>query len=87
MAIRENPSLMREVIEKMDYMVRVMDVNHKVVYMNKKMREEFGQTLGHICYALLGREDRCEHCVTRETQQTGKPGMKNVPIGDKYFSV
>lgn len=87
MPIRENPSLMREVIEKMDYMVRVMDSDHKVIYMNKKMREEFGHTLGHICYSLLGREDRCDHCVTKETLKTGKPGMKNVLIGDKYYNV
>lgn len=87
MPIRENPSLMREVIEKMDYMVRVMDANHKVIYMNEKMRKEFGHTLGHICYSLLGRAEKCDHCVTKETQETGKPGMKNVPIGDKYYNV
>lgn len=87
MPIRENPSLMREVIEEMDYMVRVMDADHKVIYMNKKMREEFGHTLGHICYSLLGRDEKCEHCVTKESQETGKPEMKNVPIGDRYYNV
>lgn len=87
MPIRENPSLMREVIEKMDYMVRVMDADHRVIYMNEKMRQEYGHTLGHICYCLLGRSDKCDHCVTKETQETGKPGMKNVPIGDKYYNV
>ncbi len=87
MAIRENPSLMREVIEEMDHMVRIMDSEHKVIYMNKKMREEFGYTLGHICYSLMGRTEKCEHCVTKETMETGKPEMKNVPIGDKYYNV
>lgn len=87
MPIGENPSLMREVIEKMDYMVRVMDSEHKVIYMNKKMREEFGHTLGHICYSLLGRSEKCDHCVTKETMETGKPGMKNVPIGDRFYNV
>ena len=87
MTIRQNPALMREVIEKMDYMVRVMDEDHKVVYMNKKKREEFGQTLGNICYALMGKSEKCENCVTRETLLTGKPEMKDVLIGDKYFSI
>lgn len=87
MPIGENPSLMREVIEKMDYMVRVMNSDHKVIYMNEKMRKEFGHTLGHICYNLLGREEKCEHCVTKETMETGKPVMKNVPIGDKVYNV
>ncbi|MDD3169712.1 MAG: SpoIIE family protein phosphatase [Eubacteriales bacterium] len=87
MPIRENPSLMREVIEEMDYMVRVMDADHKVIYMNKKMRQEFGHTLGHICYSLLGRVDKCDHCVTKETQETGKTGMKHVPIGSRFYNV
>lgn len=87
MAIRENSSLMREVIEEMDHMVRIMDSDHKVIYMNKKMREEFGHTLGHICYSLMDRTDKCEHCVTKETKETGKPGMKDVPIGDRFFNV
>ena len=87
MPIGENPSLMREVIEKMDYMVRVMDSDHKVIYMNKKMREEFGHTLGHICYSLLDRLERCDHCVTKESMETGKPSIKNVPIRDKYYHV
>ena len=87
MTIRDNPSLMREIIEEMGYMVRVMDADHRVIYMNKKMREKFGQTMDHICYSLLGREDKCEHCVTKETMETGKPGMKDVPIGDRYYNI
>lgn len=87
MPIGEKPSLMREVIEKMDYMVRVMDSDQKVIYMNKKMREEFGYSLGHICYSLLGRSAQCDHCVTQETMKTGKPGAKAVPIGDKFYNV
>jgi sigma-B regulation protein RsbU (phosphoserine phosphatase) len=87
MPIRENPSLMREVIEEMDHMVRVMDSDHKVIYMNRKMREEFGHTLGHICYTLLGLTEKCEHCVTIESKETGKHGMKSVSIGDRFYNV
>ena len=87
MAIRENPSLMREVIEEMDHMVRVMDADHNVIYMNKLMREEYGDTLGHVCYTLLGRKEKCKHCVTQESEKTGRPGMKNVPIGEKFYNV
>ncbi len=87
MAIRENAALMRDVIEKMDYMVRVMDCNHKVIYMNKKMRDEYGDTMGHVCYDLLGRCEKCEHCVTAGSKESGKIDMKYVPIGDKYYQV
>lgn len=87
MPISDKPSLMREVIDKMDYMVRIMDADHKVIYMNQKMLEEFGHTMGHICYALLGKEEKCEHCVTQESKETGKPDMKNVPIGDRFYNI
>ncbi len=87
MPIGENPSLMREVIEEMDYMVRIMDADHKVIYMNRKMREEFGHTLGQVCYALLGLGEKCGHCVTKESRETGKHGIKNVLLGDRYYNV
>lgn len=87
MPLSEKPLLMKELIEKMDYMVRIMDEDHNVIYMNKKMREEFGHTLGHICYSLLGREEKCEHCVTHETSLTGEPDTKNVPIKDRFYNI
>lgn len=87
MPLRENTSLMREVIDKMDYMVRVMDAEHKVIYMNQKMRQEFGHTMGHICYDLLGRSEKCVHCVTSGSKETGEPDTKDVPIGDKYYKI
>lgn len=87
MTIGDNGVIMKEIIESMDYMVRVMDADHKVIYMNKRMREVFGHTLGHVCYSLLGRCERCEHCVTRQTIATGQPDSKYVLIGDSYYNV
>lgn len=86
-SIINNTSLMYEVIEKIDYMVRVMDGDHKVIYMNKKMRDEFAYTMGDICYTLLGRTEKCEHCITSESKETGKPDAKDVAIGDKFYKV
>ncbi|HML35839.1 MAG TPA: SpoIIE family protein phosphatase [Bacillota bacterium] len=87
MLLYNNAPLMRELIEEMDYMIRIMDEDHNVIYMNKKMSEVFGHTLGHICYSLLGREEKCEHCVTEETKETGKKDTKHVPIGDRYYDL
>ncbi|MBR0597698.1 PP2C family protein-serine/threonine phosphatase [Sinanaerobacter chloroacetimidivorans] len=85
--IRENTTLMREIIEKMDYMARVMDAEHKVIYMNEKMRTLFSHTLGHICYNLLGKSEKCDHCVTSGSKETGKTDTKDVLIGDRYYEV
>ena len=87
MLLYNNAPLMRELIEEMDYMIRIMDEDHNVIYMNKKMSEVFGHTLGHICYSLLGREEKCEHCVTEETKETGEKDTKHIPIGDRYYDL
>ncbi len=87
MSIRENPALMREVIEKMGYMVRVMDENHKVIYMNEKMREKYGDTMGRMCYELLGMKNRCKHCVATEAKETGEADVKDILIDGRYYKV
>ena len=87
MTIRDKRLIMKEIIESMDYMVRVMDADHKVIYMNKRMRETFGHTLGQVCYSLFGRSKKCEHCVTSETIETGQPESKCVLIGDNFYNV
>lgn len=87
MPIKENINLMHEVIEKMDYMVRVMDSERRVIYMNEKMRKVFGGTIGNFCFDLLGGKIKCEDCITVDSRETGKPQEKDVAIGDKYFKL
>ncbi|MEG2198733.1 MAG: PP2C family protein-serine/threonine phosphatase [Anaerovorax sp.] len=87
MQLKENLHLMGEVIEKMDYMVRVMDADRKVIYMNEKMRKAFGNTKGAFCFDLLGGQSRCENCITAGSRETGKPQEKDVSIGDQYFKL
>lgn len=87
MPIKDNLILMHEVIEKMDYMVRVMDSERRVIYMNEKMRKVFGHTMGSFCFDLLGGESKCENCITTGSKETGKPEEKDVAIGNKYFKL
>ncbi len=87
MIIKSNIDLMHEVIENMEYMVRVMDSEHRVIYMNQKMRSQFGHTLGNFCFDLLGGDHRCENCITSGAKETGKPEQKDVEIGNKYYKL
>ncbi|WP_027399635.1 SpoIIE family protein phosphatase [Anaerovorax odorimutans] len=87
MAIRKNAEFMHEVIDKMDYMVRVMDLEHRVVYMNKKMRDIFGHTIGNMCYEIFGNNERCQHCITTGAKYTGQPDSKDVEIEDRFYRV
>lgn len=87
MSIAEDTQLMREVVDKMDYMVRVLDDNNRVIYMNEKMRKEHPQVTGDHCYKLLGGEGRCAHCISVDAIKTGNSDTKEVEIGDKFFRV
>lgn len=85
--LMKNTPLMRQVIDNMDYMVRVMDADHKVIYMNKKMRRKFSHIMGHICYDLFNKTEKCEHCVTSEAKETGMPDAKDVLLDGRYYKV
>ena len=80
-------NLMDEVIENMEYMVRVMDQEDNIIYMNKKMRDEFGDLTCHKCYDLLGVKEKCLDCVTAKCQKTDKAESKDIQYGQRFFKV
>ncbi len=85
--LKENTDLMYDVIEKMDSMVRVMDEQDNIVYMNRRMREEFGDLTGCRCYELLRRDCKCFNCVALGCQQTGQTETKDVEFKDKTYRI
>lgn len=85
--LKENTDLMYNVIEKMDSMVRVMDEEDNIVYMNKRMREEFGDLTGCRCYELLRRDCKCDNCVALGCQQTGQTESKDVEFKGKIYRI
>lgn len=80
-------TLLEEVVENMEHMVRVMDSDDNVVYMNKKMRLEFGDFTHKKCYELLGREGCCLDCVSGICRQSGKAESKSVSYGERYYKI
>ncbi|MBR4074879.1 MAG: hypothetical protein IKK22_05620, partial [Firmicutes bacterium] len=51
------------VIDRMDAMVRVMDEDRHILYMNDKMKREFGNFCGHNCYEMIGQCENCLNCI------------------------
>lgn len=80
-------SLMYDVIERMEYMVRVMDEESTIIYMNEKMREEFGDKTGKKCYELLSAEGKCINCVSVGCKMSRNAEAKDVRIGDKVYRI
>ena len=73
------------VIDRMDAMVRVMDEERHILYMNEKMKQEFGNFCGHNCYEMIGQCENCAHCVTMLARETGDTESKEMAMGDKWY--
>jgi sigma-B regulation protein RsbU (phosphoserine phosphatase) len=85
--IIKEENLMEEVIENMEYMVRVMDQKDNVIYMNRKMRGEFGDHTAQKCFELLGGEGKCLDCICTDCQKSGKAESKDIRYGERFFKV
>ncbi len=85
--IIKEDTLLEEAIENMEHMVRVMDSEDNVVYMNKKMRSEFGDFRQKKCYELLGKDGCCLECVSVMCRKSGHAESKGVLYGDKYYKI
>ena len=73
------------VIDRMDAMVRVMDEERNILYMNDKMKQEFGDFCGHNCYEMIGQCENCAHCVTLLARESGDTETKEMMMGDKWY--
>jgi phosphoserine phosphatase RsbU/P len=87
MAIAKHKSLMYQVMENMQSMVRVMDDQENVIYMNKRMRLEFGDKTGEKCYTLLCRQAQCGECLSLKCKESKKDESKDVSLGDKHYRI
>lgn len=85
--LKENTDLMYDVIEKMDSMVRVMDGEDNIIYMNLSMRNEFGDLTGRRCFELLEKYEKCIDCVTAGCQRTGKTETKDIQFKGKHYRI
>lgn len=85
--LKENTDLMYDVIEKMDSMVRVMDGEDNIIYMNRSMRNEFGDLTGGQCFELLQMSEKCRDCVTAGCQRTGKTETKDIQFKGKHYRI
>jgi sigma-B regulation protein RsbU (phosphoserine phosphatase) len=87
MAIAKNHDLMYEVIENMKSMARVIDDQSNIVYMNRKMREEFGDNTGKKCYNLLCRDQKCLECISVPCDNTESDRSVDVCLGNKHYRI
>lgn len=87
MAIVKNQGLMYEVIENMKSMARIIDDQSNIVYMNRKMREEFGDITGKKCYNLLCQDEKCMECISVPCDNGESDRTRDVCLGSKHYRI
>lgn len=76
-----------DILSGMIDLVRVIDKNNRVVYINKPLRDLVGDIRGQICFNALGKTCKCERCITETSIKCGKVVRKEEWIKDKKYSV
>ncbi len=62
-ALRASEKQLREIFESMTDGVYLVSEDYKVAFMNRVLREEFGDQVGRICHRVFhGREEPCPRC-------------------------
>ena len=79
--------LTTNILESMQDMVRVIDQEGNVIFMNKTMREKFGDLIGKKCYEAIDRTERCVDCISERSLRIFEPHEKEERLGDRIYSV
>lgn len=87
MPISSRKDLMYQVMENMTGMIRIVDKDNNIIYMNKSMREEFGDSTGKKCHTMLCRENKCDICVSLNSIELNIAQSKEVHVSDKIYRV
>ncbi len=77
----------QDILAGMIDLVRVIDRNNRIIFLNKPMKELLGDVLGKVCYTALGKNCRCKTCICETTIMNGKIVKKEEIVGDRIFSV
>lgn len=87
MPIFNRKDLMYQVMENMTGMIRIIDTNNKILYMNKSMRDEFGDHTGEKCHNMFCKDEKCEICISRDSMEKDLAQTKEVYFKEKVFRV
>ena len=84
----KNRLMIENIVDGMFDLVRVLDKDDNVIYMNKAMSEYFSNPgIGSKCYELLGRTAPCENCISRKSVFEGASQEKEEVINGRSFYV
>jgi sigma-B regulation protein RsbU (phosphoserine phosphatase) len=87
MPISNRKELMYQVMENMIAMIRIVDINNNIIYMNRSIRDEFGDRTGGKCHAMFCLEEKCDTCIGINSIKENTAQTKEVHFGEKAYRV
>jgi len=76
------------IIDGMIDWVRVIDKNNTVIFANKKMKEDLGESiLGKKCYEVFSSDKKCDNCISYHTLINGSIHRKETILNNKTYMV
>lgn len=78
---------MTHILENMQDLVRVIDKKGKVMFMNKVMREQFGDLVGKKCYEAINKTQKCVDCISEKSLEFLKSYNKEEAFESSIYSV
>jgi two-component system NtrC family sensor kinase len=83
--------LIKQITDGIEEGIMLLDVNHKVIWANRKVKEIYGEIVGDYCYRAVHHTDAppSDICPISEIIKTGRPSaIKTIPVdwrGNKLF--
>ncbi len=87
MNLLNSDEFMGAIIENMETMFRIVDVDNNTIYMNKKMKEVFGNLVDCPCMTIMDRTEPCENCVRCQALLSGLSEEKTEKLNDRVYKV
>jgi len=80
-------NFMSSILENMQDMVRVINRDDYIVFMNKVMRDKFGDFTGSKCYEMLNKKEECVNCISKQCINECTSQVKEQTINENIYSV
>lgn len=87
MPISSRIDLMYQIMENMTGMIRIVDKENNILYMNKRMRDEFGDLTGQKCHEIFCKSIKCDMCIGLNSIEKEDVFSKEVSYNKKIYRI
>lgn len=85
--LEENQMILQGVLDSMQDMLRVLDLDKRVVLVNKSYQACFGDQVDKRCHDMYGSKSSCRQCISSQAIQSGEPQQMNKRFQGRHYWV